>query len=299
MAGAGGWLLEVSDLEGLTGPVWFVDTRKRADYDRAHIPGAIHFDNFEYANEATTPSALPKAVQDWKEMFREVGVDVEGTFVFYDVGMENRSPRPTVMLRLLGNPESYALHGGFYAWVRAGRPVSREAATKAPLPPGRFAKEMDMTDIATVDDVRKALRGPSVLLDVRDDEEYDGSKTQGNPRVGRLPGARHLPWNTLGVRETGLPEVVGTGKYEGAVIARFKPPEAILEDMARLGLGPSDDIILYCQRSHRASTAYLALKTAGFERVRVYMGSFREWSRRDDLPVEPPETYLPAPGGVG
>lgn len=286
-------LVEVSQLEALRGPIWFVDTRKRADYERGHIPGAIHFDNFEYANEATTPEGWRKALDDWRAMFAEAGIGPQGTFVFYDVGMENRAPRPAVMLRVLGNPDSYALHGGFYAWVQAGRPIDREPAAKPPIAVTDFSADVAAECIATVDEVHRALQGRhAAVLDVRDDEEYEGAKTQGNPRIGRIPWARHLRWTDFGEKATDIPEVVGRGKYPDHIVARYKSPEAIARMLAEVGIAPDDAVILYCQRSHRACAAYLALQRAGCRRVRIYAGSFREWSRRHDLPIEPPEHYL-------
>jgi len=44
-------------------------------------------------------------------------------------------------------------------------------------------------------------------------------------------------------------------------------------------------VIVYCQKSHRACTVYLALERLGYAKAKVYPGSFREWSRRSDLPV--------------
>ncbi|MDE3147595.1 MAG: sulfurtransferase, partial [Acidobacteriota bacterium] len=43
---------------------------------------------------------------------------------------------------------------------------------------------------------------------------------------------------------------------------------------------------IYCQKSHRASLAYVAMKEMGYSNARVYVGSFREWSKRLDLPIE-------------
>ena len=55
-----------------------------------------------------------------------------------------------------------------------------------------------------------------------------------------------------------------------------------------LGLDPANEIIPYCQGGYRAAHAYLALKIAGYPRVRNYLGSWAEWGNRDDLPREHP-----------
>ena len=40
----------------------------------------------------------------------------------------------------------------------------------------------------------KCLLEHSLFLDVRSDEEWNGTNTRGNRRVGHIPGAIHLEW---------------------------------------------------------------------------------------------------------
>ena len=50
---------------------------------------------------------------------------------------------------------------------------------------------------------------------------------------------------------------------------------------------PKDsEIITYCQGAYRAANTFLALKKLGYEKVRVYLGSWGEWGNRPDLPIE-------------
>ncbi|MFA7388069.1 MAG: rhodanese-like domain-containing protein, partial [Thiohalobacteraceae bacterium] len=62
-------------------------------------------------------------------------------------------------------------------------------------------------------------------------------------------------------------------------------PDKIRALCAEYGLYPEDDIIIYCFKGARASNTYVALKEAGFERVRNYFGSWNEWSRDPGLPA--------------
>ena len=43
---------------------------------------------------------------------------------------------------------------------------------------------------------------------------------------------------------------------------------------------------LYCFKGARASNTFLALKNAGVKDVRMYFGSWNEWSRDPSLPIE-------------
>jgi thiosulfate/3-mercaptopyruvate sulfurtransferase len=50
---------------------------------------------------------------------------------------------------------------------------------------------------------------------------------------------------------------------------------------------PKDkQIITYCQGGYRAANTFLALRLLGYDKVKVYLGSWGEWSSRHDLPVE-------------
>ena len=52
------------------------------------------------------------------------------------------------------------------------------------------------------------------------------------------------------------------------------------------GIATSDTVYLYCFKGARASNTFLALKQAGFDDVRMYFGSWNEWSRDNALPIE-------------
>lgn len=281
-------LLEIKECDQLTGPVLWVDARRPSDYRRGHLPGAISLDTFDYANERTDAEGLRRSVSDWSTMFTEAGITADDTVVFYDVGTENRSARPAFMLRNLGHPQSYVLHGGVLTWLAAGRGLEKGHVRRAPSGDRRLLDLKRRDLIATADDVLAAIGNPEVaLLDVRDRGEYDGkTRLQWNPRLGRIPGCRYVEWTDLLSAVNIFPEDVGTPYYRTRLLARVADDSEVQQKLANAGIQPETEVIIYCQKSHRASTIYLALERLGYKRVRVYVGSFREWSRRPELPVE-------------
>ena len=272
-------LLSLEEADGLGSSAVWVDTRPGPDYRRGHIPGAIHFDNFAHANERTSLADLPELAALWMGMFGPVGITLDAPVVFYDAGTENRAPRPAFMLRALGNANSHVLHGGMHAWREAGRPVSKVGAEHPATGADVTSRTLDRTWVAGVDDVVEALeRESAALVDVRDRAEYMGRRRlQWNPRLGRLRGAVPLEWTSLLERDPSTSESI-----------RFKPDAELRQRLDEAGLAPDRPLIIYCQKSHRACNSYLAFERLGFKDVRVYVGSFREWSRRRDLPVEMP-----------
>ena len=54
---------------------------------------------------------------------------------------------------------------------------------------------------------------------------------------------------------------------------------------AQLGIAPGAEIVAYCHSGSRSAIATQILRTVGYD-ARNYVGSWHEWSRRDELPLE-------------
>ena len=67
---------------------------------------------------------------------------------------------------------------------------------------------------------------------------------------------------------------------------RFKSAPEILAECATVGITPDTPVYLYCFKGARASNTFLALKEAGVKDVKMYFGSWNEWSRDPALPIE-------------
>jgi thiosulfate/3-mercaptopyruvate sulfurtransferase len=95
-------------------------------------------------------------------------------------------------------------------------------------------------------------------------------------RGGAIPGAVHLEW-TRNLDKDGA----------------FKPAAELRDMYERAGVTPDREVVTYCQGGYRAAHSYLALRLIGYPRVRNYIGSWKEWGDRLDLPVEAPEPPKP------
>jgi thiosulfate/3-mercaptopyruvate sulfurtransferase len=99
------------------------------------------------------------------------------------------------------------------------------------------------------------------LLDVRTLGEFDGSAGQPcDPRQGHIPGARHL-------------DIYRLMQLDGAEIE------------AAIGVEHGEEIVAYCHSGSRSATATQLLRALGYD-ARNYVGSWHEWSRHDELPIE-------------
>lgn len=259
-------------------PVVLIDTRDADTYALGHIPGAVNLrETFTYL-ATSTPEGLKELKSTFAAHLGAVGLSGKETAVFYEDAMNSgygQSCRGYYLLTWLGYPKVEVLNGGFSAWKAAGLPVSTAAVTPVPATFPTGLKQADV--MLTKEDVVAALGTDTVLLDVRDVDEWigDSSSPYGKdfaPRKGRLPGAKWVEWYRFMKPSS-----------QGPV---FKSPDEVRAECATQGISPDDTVYLYCFKGARASNTFLALKQAGFKDVRMYFGSWNEWSRDDALPIE-------------
>jgi thiosulfate/3-mercaptopyruvate sulfurtransferase len=247
-----------------------IDLRPPEDFAAGHIPGAVHLDLWGVSLIDTDPAPLKAFMWMIDHLFNLRGVDASMPVVVYDEQSGVRAARAFWFLEYFGHPRAQVLDGGFGAWVRAGLPVTREAA--AP-PKSSWTGTPQEHTIATWRDVRQRLGTPGVvILDTRSDGEYDGTTVRAK-RGGAIPGAVHVEWTrNLGPDGAYKPAAELRAMYEG------------------VGVTPDKEVVTYCQGGYRAAHSYLALRLLGYPRVRNYTGSWKEWGDREDLPIETPES---------
>lgn len=269
---------ELKDLMA-TEPTVVIDTRAPDAYGAGHIPGAVNLNEIFTFLATSTPEGLAELKGKFADAFGSAGLSGEETAVLYEQSMNTgfgQSCRGYFLLAYLGYPKISVLHGGFEAWTADGGAVSTDVVAPEPktFPIVDDAAAL-MVDAAIV--LEASQSGSAVLLDVRDVDEWVGesSSPYGKdfcPRKGRIPGARWIEWYRM--------------MKPGPNGAEIKAPNEVLAECATVGISSDTPVILYCFKGARASNTFLALKQAGIKDVRMYFGSWNEWSRDPSLPVE-------------
>lgn len=281
-------LISPVELQALVGtePLVIIDTRDADTYAAGHLPGAVNLREIFTFLATSTAEGLQDLKSTFAQHFGAVGLSGAETAVFYEDALNSgygQSCRGYYLLTWLGYPKVKVVNGGYSAWKAAGLPVSTEAVTPVPatFPDAPLADVM-----LTKDQVQAALGTKTVLLDVRDVDEWTGesSSPYGRdyaPRKGRLPGAKWIEWYRF--------------MKPGSTGPQIKSPLEVQAECATAGIAPTDTVYLYCFKGARASNTFLALKQAGFSDVRMYFGSWNEWSRDPSLPIETAPPVLGAP----
>lgn len=238
-----------------------------ADFAQGHIPGA---QLVELADVSVTGEdglrvelAPPERLA---ETLRRRGVSETSRIVVYAGGVSLQvATRVFFTLDYLGLGDRTALlDGGLAVWQAEGRPLSRNAA---PPTAGNFTPRPSPERVVDASWLRLDEVGRRfTLLDARTPEFYSGAKAAA-PRAGHIPGARNVPIATL---------LDAQGK--------FKSREELKAILEAAGARRNAPLVVYCQVGVQASALYFAARYLGYD-VRLYDGSFEDWSRRADLPV--------------
>ncbi len=238
--------------------------RNRASYDSAHIAGARFVALSQYVTERDgLPTELPPTAT-LDSLLEGLGVSDNSRLVLY--GETLPVARLFFTLDYLGLADRVVvLNGGLTAWREGGRPVTTDVPA---VVPGRLTITPRPDLVVDAAWVGRALnRADHVVLDARNAEEYAGTApADGLPRVGHVPGARHLDWTTLFTN------------------GRVKKREALEGLFTAAGATPGRTVVTYCRVGTRASALYLVARSLGFA-ARMYDGSMADWSKRTELPI--------------
>ncbi len=242
----------------------------RAEFADAHIPGARFFDIDGIADtDRDLPHMLPSP-ERFANAVGALGIGNDSQVVVYDTHGLMSAARAWWMLRVFGHDKVAVLNGGLPRWLAEGRQTESGTALAAvrTLTP-RFRPEL----VAAIEDVH-ALMGsaPETIVDARDAGRFGGTAPEIWPgrRSGHIPGSRNLPFVDL------IDPDDKTVVDADAIRARFAAADVDLDR----------PITCSCGSGITACVLALGAYLVGQPNAAVYDGSWAEWGRPGDTPVE-------------
>jgi thiosulfate/3-mercaptopyruvate sulfurtransferase len=234
------------------------DVRGPNAHARGHIPGSRPL-VLGSPPPMSDPDALEALASEVGLRLRRHGVTPNQRLVLYDRGDGVGAMPAAQMAELAGHPAVAVLVGGVAAWPRE----LEEGAVE--LTPVKTSWEPRLQAVPTRAELAGRLDDPALtILDVRTLPEYEGKGGYPcDPRQGHIPGARHLHVQDL---------------FAG-------PGTPLPPDDVRGLVGETEELVAYCHSGSRSALATLALRAAGYN-ARNYAGSWHEWSRHPELPLE-------------
>jgi thiosulfate/3-mercaptopyruvate sulfurtransferase len=243
------WLAEHLGEEDLL----LADVRGPNAHARGHIPGSIPM-MIGTPGQFAGPELRETFAAEAALRLRRHGVTGEERLVLYDGGDAVNAAAAMQVAELGGHA------GGLAAWPGdLGTGVVELEKSRQELTPSPEAVAA-WWEVANRD-------GDVVVLDVRREDEFSGKGGYPcDPRQGHIPGARNVEVSTL--------------------FAAPGVPKAADEVRSLVGADPAQaTLVTYCHSGSRSGHALVPLRAAGY-RARNYFGSWHEWSRHDELPIE-------------
>jgi thiosulfate/3-mercaptopyruvate sulfurtransferase len=248
------------------------------DYIMGHLPGAIYLNEslLRSANNGLPAVFVPPEVL--QPVFCQVGLEPNRPVAIYSAsgryskctaGLGDGLEQTVMAYSLIryGHNNVYILDGGLEKWRDEERKLTKVFPSwkRSSFEPSvRREYFIELEELKRIKD-----REDVILFDARPFESYKEGGLW--IKKGHIPGANSLPWRTL---------------MTGNNARLMKEDEELQQLISRFNITSDKTLIIYCGTGREATNEFLFFKFyLGYEKVRIYEGSFTEWSSYPENPT--------------
>jgi thiosulfate/3-mercaptopyruvate sulfurtransferase len=243
------------------------------DYLGQHIPGAVHLSDQTLRAPDQGMPVRYISPQEVELLFSRVGLSNDAPVVIYtgkgaitSSGDGLAQTMVAYTMARFGQNHVYVLDGGLDKWTAEKRPVTKEFPK---IKEGSFKAAERDCHIDTAQLKKLMTQDNVVILDARSAKAYEGQAVWS--KAGHIPGAISLPWKSLMTDDN--PTLLKSEQEIAAILTKHN-------------ITPDKTIVTYCGTGREATNPFLLFKCyLGFPNVKLYEGSFTEWSSYPDNPT--------------
>jgi len=253
------------------------------DYIGGHLPNAVHISEQAFRGPY---GKLPYQIwpaRDLANLLSKAGISNNDQVLVYSDGNNVLSASLVAyILEKSGVPTIGILDGGFSGYKTQGKAVTKAFPTYSP---GVFNPKSVPGLAISLKDVLASVGKPNVVIvDPRPKGLFEGTEPL-FIRNGHIPGAINITWQS--VTEANNPDEALKNPHPLTSI------EALRQLFVSRGVTPDKTVIISCSTGREASLQYVVLKhLLGYPNVRIYEGSWTEYSATNNPVQTGPETPL-------
>lgn len=241
------------------------------EYTQFHIPGAVFAHQERDLCSPVTPITGRHPLPDPDKFIatlRLMGINNASQVIVYDTTGGGMSARLWFLLKYYGHDSVTLLDGGLPAWVSENRPTNGGVETRQP---GSFTGVPKAEMVVTTDEVKEIMREKGrALIDSRSPERFRGEVEPIDTVAGRIPGALNRFYG----------DNLDNDGY-------FKPSQTLYQTFKQiLGTIKPENAVVYCGSGTTACHNLVAMTHAGLPMPKIYIGSWSEWIRDPENPIE-------------
>lgn len=266
------WLysnIEADNLIILDGTIPKVGQKEGSKEEKKQIKSARFFDIKKVFSDqdAKYPNTILSATE-FEEKAQALGINKDSCIVVYDDLGIYSAPRVWWLFKTFGFNNVAVLDGGLPKWKEKEFPI--EKVTEKKYEKGDFVSNYNPKRVCVTDDVLQYMNQKDICItDARAKARFYPTEPEPRPEVrsGHIPNSKNLPYTKL--------------QTNGQMKQVSELKELFTEVNSK-----DNQFVFSCGSGVTACILALGLEITGKKDYILYDGSWSEWGRRSELPIE-------------